>query len=1174
MSLLIEDIYRSIPEPTISYTAQVWQQQHNQRDSSWIDVNGRVPESGVTAREEALLNSNGSSHPSDNRASELESATPMVMAEVQREEAERYNQQTLAATVATALERGLDRELHQQLQIKSKEANTLITRICNDHSDNFLRSVARLVSLGQPGENNVAAPINEEDDVNDKSQTHTSSCMELKEKIESAGAELASDMGTGGKMLSVATKLEIRRDAHRKARAMKIIIHDCYQVAYALEQGRKYASKSRPRAALDEVEKARRMLREPLSPFLVRVFFSNDNNQQREEGNEKIPQVLTLADTPFGKRANELLPKIEGEVLAGARKGLSKWFVHIRGGTGASAGAAALRKCAHSVSIGASEKISAEERYEWRALHSRHLISRGDGRVAKATRILETLFTDKYIQKDLKQISSLPKEKGIARKAEMIAICFSWYRCWDADKPHHLEGSGGKGLKSAVSSSAAQNRFRLGVKSGRSGSTQWINTLIPSMLLEDNTKDENILIGLSENAYPVHRAKATFTLLGKAADFREQYEINRFGDMRIQGSAKTETHMRSSLSSLTGDDVSVGTDRFFHAKILPHLCASVVGFSAVEAALELGIFDSIEVDTVAKKIHHNMNGNSGSQGIANVEGTIAQSTSASQYERGLIAELGLLVRSRAAAATLAELNRAASLLNVMRLTLRMVYPSSQTRRFDKELLVVDNDLVLSALKVSKTEQKAATMRAALEDRYMPMPVLRRSGLLTSSSARQDSKKSAEDIAREVYTLNMPFGLSQLIVKPSAEATLSRLDPTITNMSKQKLKTSTHQQLQHTFSTCVPTILRNIHARSIVFSSFILNFEELGQKFNTKFKQRAGSAGYVLDNLEDCIGNSAVALSERVEDDDVSVRAADEVVTAIQMTANMNALLQSLPHLYAVVVKGMCHIGLVRAENVEDVFRYADASLVRAEDKCKGEYSSCYSAVYEISRNKINELINFSMDNVDWVRPKVTGEQSGHVQTLISFMRNMFSTLDHLDASSREGILLSCCGHIGNRLVYLLSGDVNEYSRAVAQGDEQDLQYPGLSPIQKIDAYGLKNMAIDVRALKTFASTLDVQNLHQSFDEIDRLSSAMIDPDLPLLLRPENQGLRSKRYPFLSLERLKSIIERYVVAGIGSKMFSGTSMFSGGEQSSNSNVFMLDKKDVLLMTKLIDDELGL
>ena len=37
--------------------------------------------------------------------------------------------------------------------------------------------------------------------------------------------------------------------------------------------------------------------------------------------------------------------------------------------------------------------------------------------------------------------------------------------------------------------------------------------------------------------------------------------------MKIQG-GKGASDLRSSLSSLTGDDVSVGTDRFFNAKVI------------------------------------------------------------------------------------------------------------------------------------------------------------------------------------------------------------------------------------------------------------------------------------------------------------------------------------------------------------------------------------------------------------------------------------------------------------------------------------------------------------------------------------------------------------------------------------------------------------------------------
>jgi hypothetical protein len=56
--------------------------------------------------------------------------------------------------------------------------------------------------------------------------------------------------------------------------------------------------------------------------------------------------------------------------------------------------------------------------------------------------------------------------------------------------------------------------------------------------------------------------------------------------------------MRSSLSFLTGDNVSLGTDRIFFSMSLPHLCSIVVGFSTVEGALELGHFvdeDNLEL---------------------------------------------------------------------------------------------------------------------------------------------------------------------------------------------------------------------------------------------------------------------------------------------------------------------------------------------------------------------------------------------------------------------------------------------------------------------------------------------------------------------------------------------------------------------------------------------------
>ena len=110
---------------------------------------------------------------------------------------------------------------------------------------------------------------------------------------------------------------------------------------------------------------------------------------------------------------------------------------------------------------------------------------------------------------------------------------------------------------------------------------------------------------MPETVHPVRRAELAFKILGREEEFRQYYESNRFGDMKISGptdkkSDKDKNETRSSLSSLTGDDVSLGTDRIFFAKSLPHLCASLVGFSAVEAALELDFADD-EDNLVDKK---------------------------------------------------------------------------------------------------------------------------------------------------------------------------------------------------------------------------------------------------------------------------------------------------------------------------------------------------------------------------------------------------------------------------------------------------------------------------------------------------------------------------------------------------------------------------------------------
>jgi hypothetical protein len=59
----------------------------------------------------------------------------------------------LASTVASSIERGLDRELHSELVRQGKEATEKISKICHDFSEDFLESVGKVVcALGGPCE--------------------------------------------------------------------------------------------------------------------------------------------------------------------------------------------------------------------------------------------------------------------------------------------------------------------------------------------------------------------------------------------------------------------------------------------------------------------------------------------------------------------------------------------------------------------------------------------------------------------------------------------------------------------------------------------------------------------------------------------------------------------------------------------------------------------------------------------------------------------------------------------------------------------------------------------------------------------------------------------------------------------------------------------------------------
>jgi hypothetical protein len=146
---------------------------------------------------------------------------------------------------------------------------------------------------------------------------------------------------------------------------------------------------------------------------------------------------------------------------------------------------------------------------------------------------------------------------------------------------------------------------------------------------------------------------------GVLSVFVQYYEQNRFGDAQ-SGIGKSDdknkdakNELRSSLSSLTGDEVSVGTNRIFFANVLRHLCASVAGFSAVEAALELGQFvDKDEEDKGKGK--GKGKGTDVSAAVTGAKAAVATHfhESSECYKQALITELGNLLQTRAVGANL------------------------------------------------------------------------------------------------------------------------------------------------------------------------------------------------------------------------------------------------------------------------------------------------------------------------------------------------------------------------------------------------------------------------------------------------------------------------------------------------------------------------------------------
>jgi hypothetical protein len=663
--------------------------------------------------------------------------------------------------------------------------------------------------------------------------------------------------------------------------------------------------------------------------------------------------------------------------------------------------------------------------------------------------------------------------------------------------------------------------------------------------------DQAKLLALPETVHPVRRAELAFKILGREEEFRQYYESNRFGDMKISGVSdkkggdKEKNETRSSLSSLTGDDVSLGTDRIFFAKSLPHLCASLVGFSAVEAALELDFAD--DDDVMNEKRDADATAKAGDKTGVRITATAGRGSSfresSERYERALITELGNLLRKRAVGATLVELARASCLVAAFRSALKIVHPSSSTRKSDKELLAMDVDIIMTGLKVAQEEQLNATNKYIGDGKKEPMQVAR--SHLSAFKGRSEGTDDGGGIPEEV--IDFPFGLSEMKQRQISSAALDDLDPSLRTQRGTMNQILGESEL-YTFSQSVPQIIRSIHARAIVFTAFALSQEELGQVFASK--QGGGIAAYILDCLEECVAVAAVGMKDGYSHfDELTVE------QAVQITADISALESCLPRLFGTFMRGLCHIGLIKADQVEQAFDYADSVLNGACKACDKQVANMYSMVYEICRNKIDMLVDFSLENFSWVCKSARDSPNAYAESIVEYMRSTFQCLGPMDDGSRAGLHFSCCGHVAERLVKLITDPVDD---AEAKGKNAS----SIQPVAKIDAFGIKNLATDIQHFEAFADGTGVGQLRECFNELKCLTSALLDHELPMLLLPENHAARRMKYPFLSLDKVHAVLEKYVGTGIGEKLM------ARGSSVARNDFLMLEKKEVIQLTKIV------
>ena len=368
----------------------------------------------------------------------------------------------VASTVAAALEKGLDRDVHTELVQEAKDHAGRIGQVCHDHADVFLSSVAQIAALAEPA-------------------------AELADGIQENHRELKH--ATAGPMQQANARWEAAQQSYARAKTLHVMVDACQRVAIQLERARKQANLGRPKSALDAVDQARYALTTPVESLFegqerelwkATTLASGGEKKNKEDGdddddnhdqadNKNREKLVSLEQTPFGNRASIMLPKIENEVLMSAKRGLNRWFMALRnGGEAAKIGRAVLRQCAFAQALGPGRLGlggTLPPSYMWRSKAADNCLSRVDvsGKVGRSIRM--GYFCDRDAPKEAERLEKATKE-GLERRIEAIVTAFGFYRCWDESAPLLVEPAEYAELVASMDSS---NRSRVNSSGSRHG---------------------------------------------------------------------------------------------------------------------------------------------------------------------------------------------------------------------------------------------------------------------------------------------------------------------------------------------------------------------------------------------------------------------------------------------------------------------------------------------------------------------------------------------------------------------------------------------------------------------------------------------------------------------------------------------------------------------------------